>query len=138
MVVAVGLATLFAGAALAFTVTQQTDNETVASIETVSLEKPVQDNQSGNHEASTVKTYSGMVTDSHCMGRHVRYPNKSSAECAKMCARTGSSYVLIDGDKKYMLQGGDMALDKVAAQRATVAGTLDRDTIKVNSVAQQP
>ncbi len=135
LVVAVGLATLFAGAALAFTVTQQTDNEVVASIETVSAEQPVQDNQSGNHEASNVKSYNGMVTDSHCMGRHVRYPDKSSAECAKMCARTGSSYVLIDGDKKYVLQGGDMALDKVAAQRATVAGTLDGDTIKVNSVS---
>jgi hypothetical protein len=129
--VAVVFATLFAGAAAAFT-TGISENE--------QAEKSVPRNQDGplgNAESSGVKTFSGMVTDSHCMGRHVRYPDKSPMECAKMCARSGSSYMLVDGDKKYVLQGGDLALDKVAAQRAVVQGSLTGDTLKVSSVTAQ-
>jgi hypothetical protein len=54
-----------------------------------------------------------------------------------MCARGGSTYMLVDGDKKYVLQGGDLALDKVAAQRAVVKGNLVGDTLKVASVTPQ-
>jgi hypothetical protein len=138
LAVAIGFATLFTGAALAFTVGQQGDNESVLGPESaVNVGQPEQSNPSETHEASVAKTYTGMVTDSHCMGRHVRYPGKSSAECARMCARTGSPYVLIDGDKKYALRGGDLALDKVAAQRATVAGVLEGDAITVSSAGPQ-
>src|SRR5207248_810992 len=109
---------------------QQGDHESVADNEhAIKIEQPGQDDHAGNNEVSAAKTYSGMITDSHCMGRHVRYPDKSSAECARMCARSGSAYVLIDGDKKYTLRGGDMALDRAAAQRAKVAGVLQGDTI---------
>jgi hypothetical protein len=130
--VALALATLFAGAAVAFTTGRSADNE--------QAEKSVPPNQDGpsdKTESSGLKSLSGMVTDSHCMGRHVRYPDKSPMECAKMCARSGSSYMLVDGDKKYVLQGGDLALDKVAAQRAVVKGILTGDTLKVASVTPQ-
>jgi hypothetical protein len=137
LAVAVGFATLFAGAALAFTVGLPADSDPVANNETSSSEQPIQDIQSGNHEASVAKTYSGMVSDSHCMGRHSRYPNKSSTECTRMCVRNDSRYMLIDGDKKYALRGGDLALDKLAALRATVTGTLDGDTIVVTTAEQQ-
>jgi hypothetical protein len=138
LAVAVGFATLFAGAALAFTVGLPADNDLVSN-ETASSGQPIQDIQSGNHEASVAKTYSGMVSDSHCMGRHSRYPNKSSTECARMCVRNDSRYMLIDGDKKYALRGSELELDKLAAQRATVTGILDGDTIVVATAGlQQP
>jgi hypothetical protein len=130
--VALVFATLFAGAAVAFTTGRSAENE--------QAEKSIPPNQDGpsdKAESSGIKTLSGMVTDSHCMGRHVRYPDKSPMECAKMCARSGSSYMLVDGDKKYVLQGGDLALDKVAAQRAVVKGILTGDTLKVASVTPQ-
>jgi hypothetical protein len=130
--VALVFASLFAGAALAFTTGISAENE--------QSEKSAPRNQDGpsnKTESSGLKTFSGMVTDSHCMGRHVRYPDKSPMECAKMCARSGSSYMLVDGDKKYVLQGGDLALDKVAAQRAVVKGSLTGDTLKVSSVTAQ-
>jgi hypothetical protein len=139
LAVAVGFATLFAGVALAFTLSQPTDNDPVVSNEVASSGQPIQDNQLRNHEASVTKTYSGMVADSHCVGRHSRYPNKSSAECTRMCVRNDSRYMLIDGDKKYALRGGDLALDKLASQRATVTGVLDGDTIVVTTAElQQP
>jgi hypothetical protein len=139
LTVAVGFATLFAGAALAFTAGLPADNDPVSNNETSSSWQPIQDTQSGNHEASVAKTYSGMVSDSHCMGRHSRYPNKSSTECARMCVRNDSRYMLIDGDKKYALRGSDLALDKLAAQRATVTGILEGDTIVVTTAGlQQP
>ncbi|HZR57236.1 MAG TPA: hypothetical protein VFA74_10215 [Terriglobales bacterium] len=138
LIIAIGFATLFAGAALAFTEGAQGDNEPVAGTEpAINAYQSGQNGKSESHEASAAKIYNGMITDSHCMGRHVRYPDKSSAECARMCARTGSAYVLIDGDKKYTLHGGDMALDRAAAQRATVAGVLQGDTIRVTSAGVQ-
>jgi hypothetical protein len=130
--VALVFATLFAGAAVAFTTGRSTENEQAEK-----STPPSEDRPSDKGEPSGFKTLSGMVTDSHCVGRHVRYPDKSPMECAKMCARSGSSYMLVDGDKKYVLQGGDLALDKVAAQRAVVKGNLKGDTLKVSSVTPQ-
>jgi hypothetical protein len=130
--IALVFATLFAGAAVAFT--------TAISAESEQAEKsipPTQDAQADKTGSSEFRTLSGMVTDSHCMGRHVRYPDKSPVECAKMCARGGSAYMLVDGDKKYVLQGADLALDKVAARRAVVKGNLTGDTLKVSSVSPQ-
>jgi hypothetical protein len=133
VIVAMVFATLFAGAAVAFT-EPSVDSE---QAEQTTASQPVAPNADKEKSDTSAKSFSGMVTDSHCMGRHVKYPDKSPGECAKMCARNGSTYLLVDGDKKYVLQGGDMALDRVAAQRAVVSGTLDGDTIKVASATAQ-
>jgi hypothetical protein len=138
--VALLFATLFAGAALAFTTVSNPENEAAEK-----QAQPETTAPSGREDpapaAGTVRgaagTFRGMITDSHCMGRHVRYPDKSPVDCAKMCARSGSAYVLVDGDRKYTLQGADLALDKVAARRAVVTGELDGDILKVTSVAAQ-
>lgn len=79
-------------------------------------------------------SFTGMVTDEHCGARHDRYPGKSASECARLCALNGAKYVLLDGDKVYTLAGNDLALDKLAGQRATVLGTLDGTVISVRSV----
>jgi hypothetical protein len=111
---ALALAILFAGATVAFAVAQpETAN------------------------AATGGTFSGMVTDEKCGAKHDRYPGKNASECAKMCALDGAKYVLVDGDKIYTLAGKDLALDKLAGQRATVTGTLTGTVIKVSSVSAQ-
>jgi hypothetical protein len=143
--VALLFATLFAGAALAFTTVSNRENEAAEKQAQPQTTAPSGTAPSGREDpapaAGTLKgataTFRGMVTDSHCMGRHVRYPDKSPVDCAKMCARSGSAYVLVDGDRKYTLQGADLALDKVAARRAVVTGKLDGDIVKVASVAAQ-
>jgi hypothetical protein len=76
-----------------------------------------------------------MITDSHCGARHMRKSNMTSAECARACFRKGASYVLIDGNRRYTLIGGESALDKLIGERAKVTGTLQDDAIVVDSAA---
>jgi hypothetical protein len=49
--------------------------------------------------------------------------------------RAGEQFVLIDGDKVYLLDGDLMALKQVAGQRVRIVGTLDGTKIAVRSVA---
>lgn len=62
---------------------------------------------------------------------------KSPMECAKMCVRNGSKYVLVEGDKKYQLAGSQSQLDGLAGQRVKVLGKLDGDTITIASITGQ-
>jgi hypothetical protein len=80
-------------------------------------------------------TFTGMITDSHCGARHMRRSNMTSAECARACFRKGASYVLIDGNRRYTLIGGEGSLDKLIGERAKVTGTLQDDAIVVDSAA---
>ena len=76
-----------------------------------------------------------MITDSYCGARHLRSSHQSPAECARTCVRRGASYVLVDGNRRYQLTGGDDTLGRLAGQRANVTGTRQGDTIMVNSAA---
>jgi hypothetical protein len=88
-----------------------------------------------NLQAST--TFNGMITDSYCGARHLRGSHQSPAECARACVRKGASYVLVDGDRRYRLAGGDDMLSRLAGQRANVTGTrqVQEGTIVVTSAA---
>jgi hypothetical protein len=87
-------------------------------------------------DAPSEQTFSGMITDSHCGARHDQSSGKRSAECARMCVRNGSKYMLVNGDQKNILEGNENALERLAGQRATVTGTLGGNTIKVTSAVQ--
>ncbi len=80
-------------------------------------------------------TFNGMVTDSHCGARHLRNSHLSSAECARACVRKGASYVLVDGERRYALTGGEEMLSKLVGTRVNVTGTRQGDTILVSSAA---
>lgn len=80
-------------------------------------------------------TFSGMITDSHCGARHMRNSNQTPAECARACYRKGASYILVDGNRRYTLIGGENSLDKLVGQRAHVVGNQQGDTIIVDSAA---
>ena len=78
------------------------------------------------------KTLTGVVSDQACGAEH-KMKNMTQADCARACAkRTG--WALVVGDKVYKLQGGDADLDKYAAEKVTVKGTLTGDTMMVTSV----
>lgn len=79
--------------------------------------------------------FNGMITDSHCGARHMRSSGRSAAECARVCFRHGASYVLVDGDHRYTLVGGEAALSKLAGERANVIGTRQGEAILVNSAS---
>jgi hypothetical protein len=78
-------------------------------------------------------TFTGMVTDSHCGARHMRNSHQNAAECARACFRKGASYVLVNGDQRYTLVGGEETLSKLAGERANVIGTRQGDAILVDS-----
>jgi hypothetical protein len=78
------------------------------------------------------KMLTGVVSDQACGAEH-KMKNMSPADCARACAkRTG--WALVVGDKVYKLQGADADLDKYAAEKVTVKGTLTGDTMMVTSV----
>lgn len=79
--------------------------------------------------------FTGMITDSVCGARHMRNSHLSSAECAQACVRKGANYVLVDGERRYVLIGGEDSLAKLAGVRANVIGTLEGDAILVTSAA---
>jgi hypothetical protein len=82
------------------------------------------------------RMFAGLVTDDHCGARHDMDSGMSPTECTKMCVRNGSSYVLVEGDKRYALAGSESELDRLAGQRAIIAGTLTGNTIQVDSTAR--
>jgi hypothetical protein len=78
--------------------------------------------------------FSGVITDDQCGGRHDKESGKNPAECTLACVRNGGKYSLVNGDKKYLLDGNADELSHWAGQRVAIAGTLSGDTIKVASV----
>ena len=78
-------------------------------------------------------TFNGMITDSYCGARHLRSSHQSPAECVRACVRKGARYVLVNGDRRYQLAGGDDILNRLAGQRANVTGTRQEGTIVVTS-----
>lgn len=137
---ALGFGVLFAGASVVFAVVESPAAAEQATSQP-SQAVPDQSNQSKdgketeNNATSSGKTFSGMITDSHCGARHSRNSDKTSAECARLCVRTkGSHYVLVDGEEIHGLQGDRTQLDRLAGMRVDVVGKLVGDTIKVQSI----
>lgn len=80
------------------------------------------------------KTLSGVISDSMCGASHMA-KDKTPAECTRMCVKDGQKYALVAGSKVYALEGHESELDKVAGEKATVKGTLNGETLTVDSVA---
>jgi hypothetical protein len=82
------------------------------------------------------QTFTGEVGDAMCGRKHME--DEPAAECTRACVAHGSKYALIVGDKTYTLDTADKSalatLDQQAGRTATVTGTLDGDTITVQSV----
>jgi hypothetical protein len=93
----------------------------------------------GLSAAQSPQTFTGVVTDDMCaIGGHATMRmGPTDADCVKACvAAHGASYVLLDGKNVYILSD-QQTPEKFAAQKVTVAGTLDAKTktIKVQSIA---
>lgn len=86
--------------------------------------------------AAKVQTFTGTVSDAMCGATHMMEGDPAS--CLRTCVNKGSKYALVVGDKVYTLDTSNQAtrdaLAKLGAQKATVKGTVDGDTISVSSV----
>ncbi|HJT69707.1 MAG TPA: hypothetical protein VJ731_05880 [Terriglobales bacterium] len=122
-------AAIMAGASVALA-----DHQTAVAAEEQAGTGPSNDpdTKDAQPELTTLK---GMITDSHCGARHMRRSNLSPSNCAAMCIRTGAHYLLVNGDHRYKLNGDANSLSKLLGTRASVTGTLQGDTIEVNSAA---
>jgi hypothetical protein len=75
--------------------------------------------------------FSGTIMDSKCSGNAKMRDN---AACAAKCIKGGDSAVLVTDDGKiYKLADQDKVVAH-AGHKVTISGTMDGDTIKVDSV----
>ncbi len=134
VVLALALAILFASVTVAFALahtvaplfeqnTATTNNQ--AGIQPEAEEQPV---------AAMQESFAGLVTDDHCGARHDMGSDKSPAECANACVHNGAKYALVDGDKKYELEGDGAELSRASGRRVNLIGSLSGNTIQVISV----
>lgn len=79
------------------------------------------------------KTLTGIVSDAMCGATHMM-KDKPAAECLRYCVKQGTKYALVADKKVYMLEGHEAELDKYAAQKVSVKGTLKGETLTVESV----
>ena len=97
--------------------------------------------QAGDNESSTqlasataeLQNFEGMVTDSSCGARHLRNSSRSPAECARFCVRGGAEYVLVDGERRYRLEGDRDLLEHLVGTRVSLRGMRQGETISVRS-----
>lgn len=123
-----------AGSALAFAVVLAGASVALANHQSTQVEE-AQTLEPATRPQTGGKTFSGMITDSHCGARHMRNTSQNSTDCARACVRKGATFVLVDGSHRYALIGGDAALAELAGQRANVTGTRQGETIIVNGAA---
>ena len=79
------------------------------------------------------KTLTGIVSDAMCGATHMM-KDKPAAECLRYCVKQGTKYALVADKKAYTLEGHEGELDKYAAQKVTVKGTLRGETLTVESL----
>ncbi len=79
------------------------------------------------------KMLTGVVSDAMCGSTHMM-KDKPAAECLRYCVKQGTKYALVAGKTVYTLEGHETELDKYAAQKVIVKGTLKGETLTVESV----
>ena len=80
------------------------------------------------------KTLTGVVSDAMCGQTHMM-KDKPDADCLRYCVKQGNKYALVVGKTVYTLEGHEAELDKYAAQKVTLKGTMKGDTMTVETVS---
>jgi hypothetical protein len=79
------------------------------------------------------KSLTGIVSDAMCGQTHMM-KDKPDADCLRYCVKQGTKYALVVGKSLYTFEGHEAELDKYAAKKVTVEGTLKGATMTVESV----
>jgi hypothetical protein len=84
--------------------------------------------------AASKQTWQGFVTDTHCgTNCQVTKDMKPDKQCVDRCARKGSKYGLWVGHGVFELEPQKEAA-RYAAKDVSVTGTLDGETIHIDSI----
>ena len=80
------------------------------------------------------QSWTGTISDSMCGASHGSTPAK---QCTTGCIKKGAKYVVVVGDKVYMIANQDAAgLAKYAGDSVKLTGTMDGDTITVTKITK--
>jgi len=80
------------------------------------------------------KSFSGVISDSHCGAKHAA-ASADAASCVEKCVAGGAKYVLVSHGKVYQLDAQDK-FQGMGGKQVKVTGTLNGDTLTVSSVAE--
>ncbi len=83
--------------------------------------------------AEPKKTYTGVISDDMCDKDHKMMNVSPDSKCVIECVKGGSKYVLLSGDKVYVLSD-QKAPEKFAGKKVNVTGSLDGKTLQVDSI----
>jgi hypothetical protein len=75
--------------------------------------------------------WTGVIGDSKCGAKHDEA--HMNAKCVETCVKGGASPVFIVGDKVYKIDDASKVADHLG-HKVTITGSLDGDTVKVDSV----
>ena len=79
------------------------------------------------------KTFTGVVSDSHCGAKHSAAGNEG---CIEHCVSSGAKYILVSKGKVYQLDAQDK-FKGLGGKSVTVTGTVKDGAITVTSVAEK-
>jgi len=79
------------------------------------------------------KTYTGVVSDSHCGAKHAT-ASDAAASCVEKCVSGGAKYVLVSKGKVYQLDPQDK-FQGMGGKEVKVTGSLSGDTLTATSVS---
>lgn len=80
------------------------------------------------------QTVTGMVSDDMCKQKHMM-PGRSDTDCTRACAKSGSKYALVAGDKIFILKGDAKQIEKYAGKKVSVTGEVAGNSLTVASIA---
>jgi hypothetical protein len=80
------------------------------------------------------KSLTGVVSDAMCGQTHMM-KDKPDADCLRYCVKQGTKYALVVGKTVYTLEGHEAELDKYAAQKVKLKGTVKGETMTVETVS---
>jgi hypothetical protein len=76
--------------------------------------------------------WTGYISDSNC-GKSNANDSAASKECAKNCVKNGAKPVFVVGDQVIDISDPKKVMDFVG-EKVTIKGTLDKNTVKVDSI----
>ncbi len=80
------------------------------------------------------KSLTEIVSDAMCGQTHLM-KDKPDADCLRYCVKQGNKDALVVGKTVYTLEGHEAELDKYAAQKVTLKGTVKGETMTVETVS---
>lgn len=89
------------------------------------------------------KTWTGVLSDSKCAGKHAKAEHGSQMDgdhdCATKCVAGGAKHVFVTGGKTYVLANQDFAgLKDHAGHKVALTGEMKGEEITISKIAMPP